>query len=99
MVKINQSQLDLFIASASDVSPKNHRDLMSRCWFSLSKKKRTEDINHKFDNVWVRVKGSPEHGLATIFDNDVSRNLVLYTSTRLMYRSGATFMKSRLAAP
>ena len=80
MVKINQSQLDLFIASASDVSPKNHRDLMSRCWFSLSKKKRTEDINHKFDNVWVRVKGSPEHGLATIFDNDV----LIFTIAQLM---------------
>jgi plasmid replication initiation protein len=71
MVKLPQGQMDLFIASASDVSPKSHQDLMARNWFSLAKQKRIEPIEHHFNDSWVKVTGNPKHGLATIFDNDV----------------------------
>ena len=71
MVKLPQGQFDLFIASASDVSPKAQQELMARNWFSLAKQKRIEPIEHKFGNSWVKITGNPKHGLATIFDNDV----------------------------
>jgi len=71
MAVIPQNQLDLFIATASDISPKSHQDLMARNWFSLSKRKRTEPIQHSFDDNWVKITGNPAHGIATIFDNDI----------------------------
>jgi plasmid replication initiation protein len=71
MARISHEQLDIFVASASDVSPKAHRDLMARCWFSLSKNKRTVPIEHRSQNSWIKVSGSEEHGIATIFDNDI----------------------------
>ena len=71
MANISHNQLDLFVASASDISPKAHRDLMARCWFNLSKKKRTIPIEHQSHNSWVKVSGSEKHGIATIFDNDI----------------------------
>ena len=71
MARISHEQLDIFVANASDVSPKAHRDLMARCWFSLSKNKRTVPIEHRSQNSWIKVSGSEEHGIATIFDNDI----------------------------
>ena len=71
MARIPQQQLDLFIATASDVSPKSHQDLMARNWFSLSKKKRTEPIFHQFNDNWVKITGNEKYGMATIFDNDI----------------------------
>jgi len=71
MARIPQGQADLFIATASDLSPKSHQDLMARNWFSLSKRKRTEPIQHSYGDNWVKITGNPAHGIATIFDNDV----------------------------
>ena len=71
MAKLPQGQLDLFIASASDVSPKAHQDLMARCWFSLSKKKRTLPIIHRMSDSFIEITGDDRYGIATIFDNDV----------------------------
>jgi plasmid replication initiation protein len=74
-------QLDLFVPTTSDVSPKEQQDLMSRCWFSLSKRKRYEPIEHQFGDTWVRVSGSENSPIATIFDND----LLLYLISHLMF--------------
>lgn len=71
MAGIVKLQLDLFIATASDVSPKSHQDLMSRNWFSLSKHKRTEPIHHEYGENWVKITGNPKHGIATIYDYDI----------------------------
>ena len=71
MVQLPQGQLDLFIASASDVAPKAHQDLMSRCWFSLSKKKRTLPIIHRMGDSFVEITGDDRYGVANIWDNDV----------------------------
>tara|TARA_B110000285_G_scaffold231953_1_gene301866 strand:+ start:389 stop:1264 length:876 start_codon:yes stop_codon:yes gene_type:complete len=71
MAVIQTNQLDLFIASATDVSPKNHQDLMARCWFNLSKKKRTTPIEHNFKENWVKVTADEKYGIASIFDNDI----------------------------
>jgi len=71
LARIPQTQLDLFIATASDLAPKSHQDLMARNWFSLSKRKRTEPIIHSYQDNWVKITGNARHGIATIFDNDV----------------------------
>lgn len=71
MARIPGGQLDLFIASASDVAPKEHQDLMARCWFSMAKQKRTTPIEHRFGENWVKITGEPKYGIATIFDNDI----------------------------
>jgi plasmid replication initiation protein len=71
MARSPQSQLDLFIATASDLSPKSHQDLMARNWFSLSTRKRTDPIEHSYNDDWVKITGANKHGIATIFDNDV----------------------------
>ena len=71
MAIIEQRQLDIFIASATDVTAKQHRELMARNWFSLSKQKRTKEIFHQFGENYVRVRGDDEHGIASIFDNDI----------------------------
>jgi plasmid replication initiation protein len=80
MARISHDQLDIFVASASDISPKAHRDLMARCWFNLSKKKRTIPIEHHSQNSWVKVSGSAEHGIATIFDYDI----LIFVTSQLM---------------
>ena len=73
--------MDLFVPTASDVSPKEQQDLMSRCWFALSKRKRYEPIEHQFGSNWVRVSGTESSPIATIFDND----LLLYLISHLMH--------------
>jgi plasmid replication initiation protein len=69
-------QLDLFVASAVDISPKAQQELMQRCWFSLSTNLRTTPIKHEYvdadgEESWVEIKGTPEAGIATIWDQDV----------------------------
>ena len=65
-----------FMAVASDVAVKDQMDLMSRSWFSLTAK-RTEPIEYSFDDrrskrkETVRITGTQEHGIATIFDQDL----------------------------
>ena len=68
--------LKRFNASASEIAAKDQIDLMSRCWFSLTPN-RTDPIEHQFVNLktkqveLVRITGSPEHGIATIHDQDL----------------------------
>ena len=71
MARIPVGQFDLFIASASEVSPKEHQDLMARNWFSMAKQKRTQPIQHSFGDNWVKITADDSYGIATIFDNDV----------------------------
>ena len=81
MAKLEQSYGDLFIATASDVSPKSHQDLMSRNWFSLSKRKRTEPIIHEYGDNWVKITGNAKYGMANIYDQD----LLLFIITQYIH--------------
>ena len=66
------SQLDFFVASPADALPvKSQQDLMARAWFSLSKNKRIQPIEHQIGNNFVKITPSAEHGCATIWDYDV----------------------------
>lgn len=77
----SSKQIDLFIATASDVSPKAHQDLMTRCWWSLAKQKRIAPIEHYHDESWVKVSGDAEYGIATIYDFDI----MIYAIAQLVH--------------
>ena len=65
-------QPDLFLPTISDVRTRDIRDLMSHNWFALgSKYKRTEPIHHQIGQNWVRIRGTEEFGIATVYDQDL----------------------------
>ena len=79
-------QLDLFVASAVDISPKAQQELMQRCWFSLNTNLRTAPIKHKYtdgdgEESWVEITGTAEAGIATIHDQD----LIIYIIGQIMH--------------
>lgn len=65
-----------FTASSADIAPKDQIDLMARNWFSLTPG-RTDPIQHEYVDAktgrteTVRITGSAEHGIATIYDQDL----------------------------
>lgn len=73
---IENQDLARFTASQANVAPKDQIDLMARNWFSLTPG-RTEPIEHEYVDAktglteTVRISGSAEHGIATIFDQDL----------------------------
>ena len=71
MAVLDSRQYDIFVASATDISAKQHRELMARNWFCLSKQKRTKEIYHEFGENYVRVSADDGYGIASIFDNDI----------------------------
>jgi plasmid replication initiation protein len=69
--KLDDSQLDLFIALPRDLPARDQQDLMERPFFSLSKNKRTTPIEYRVGENYIRVTAYEEHGLATIWDADI----------------------------
>ncbi|HET6784284.1 MAG TPA: replication initiator protein A [Pseudoxanthomonas sp.] len=63
--------LVLFRALPGEFAPRDAQDLMAWPFFSLAKSKRTAPIDFHAGGVKVRVEGTVEHGLATIWDADV----------------------------
>lgn len=63
--------LEPFRALHGEIALRDVRDLMTYPFFSLSKTKRTQPIDFHTQDIAVRVEGTPEHGLATIWDLDV----------------------------
>lgn len=66
-----REQLDLFRALPGDMAPRDSQDLMAYPFFSLTKSRRTTPIDFQSGGVTVRVEGTREHGIATIWDADV----------------------------
>jgi len=70
--KENGSQpLATFRTFASDLAVRDSQDLMAYPFFSLAKSRRVQPIDYRVGTVSVRVEGTLEHGLATIWDADV----------------------------
>jgi plasmid replication initiation protein len=63
--------LDLFRALPGDMAPRDAQDLMAYPFFSLAKSRRTAPIDFRSGGVTVRVEGTQEHGIATIWDADI----------------------------
>ena len=66
-----REQLKLFNALPGDMAPRDAQDLMAWPFFSLAKSRRTLPIDFRSGSTTVRVEGTVEHGLATIWDADV----------------------------
>ena len=90
-----RSHSDAFIAREANLRLRDQRDLMEQPFFSLAKGKRTAPILYKAGDVEVQVSGTPEHGIATIWDADIliwatsqivaAENRGLTTSRRLRF--------------
>lgn len=73
---------DFFIGDLIDYAPKDHNDMMERPFFSIAKRKRLKPIEYTNDDgsIWVKVTGSPEHGIASIWDADI----IIYCISRIV---------------
>ncbi len=66
-----ESKLAVFRSLPGDLATRDSQDLMAYPFFSLAKSKRTRPISFRTKDVSLRVEGTHEHGIATIWDADV----------------------------
>lgn len=88
-----REQLDLFRALPGEgVAPRDSQDLMAYPFFSLAKSKRVKPIDFRAGNVTIRVEGTQEHGIATIWDAD----LLIWAASQIVEARDAGLRPSRL---
>lgn len=87
-----RAQLDLFRALPGDMAPRDSQDLMAYPLFSLSKSRRTTPIDFRTTGVTVRVEGTQEHGIATIWDADI----LIWAASQIVAARDAGIAPSRL---
>ncbi|MBS7689765.1 replication initiator protein A [Pseudomonas lalucatii] len=85
-------QLELFRALPGDLAPRDAQDLMAHPFFSLAKSRRTLPIDFRSGEVRVRVEGTLEHGIATIWDADI----LIWAASQLVEACDAGIPTSRL---
>ncbi|MDH4558133.1 RepA replication protein [Pseudomonas sp. BN417] len=85
-------QLDLFRALPGDMAPRDAQDLMAHPFFSLAKSRRTVPIDFRSGGVTVRVEGTLEHGIATIWDADI----LIWAASQIVEARDAGIPTSRL---
>ncbi len=68
-----QSQLELFAATAFELNPRSVQDIMAWPFFSLSKPKRLKPIKFTSEknDIQIKVSGNSEYGIANIYDADI----------------------------
>lgn len=84
--------LKAFRALAADLAPRDLQDLMSYPFFSLSKAKRTRPVDYRAGDITIRVEGTTEHGIATIWDADV----LIWAASQIIEARDAGIATSRL---
>lgn len=89
-----RQQLDLFHALPGELAPRDAQDLMAYPFFSLAKSKRTTPIDFRSGGITVRVEGTAEHGLATIWDADI----LIWAASQIVQARDAGLPTSRLMA-
>jgi plasmid replication initiation protein len=87
-------QLDLFRCLPGELAPRDAQDLMAYPFFSLAKSRRVEPIDYRAGGISIRVEGTREHGLATIWDADV----LIWAASQLVHARAAGLRTSRLMA-
>jgi len=87
-----REQLSLFRALPGDMAPRDSQDLMAYPFFSLAKSRRTAPIDFHAGNVTIRVEGTQEHGIATIWDADV----LIWAASQIVQARDAGIPTSRL---
>ena len=91
----DRAPLARFRALPGDFAPRDAQDLMAYPFFSLGKSRRTTPIDFRSGGVTVRVEGTAEHGIATIWDADV---LVWAASQCVQARDAGLPTSRRIAA-
>jgi plasmid replication initiation protein len=86
--------LAVFQSLAGDPAPRDAQDLMAYPWFSLSKSKRTVPVDFRAADIVIRVEGTVEHGIATIWDADV----LIWAASQIVEARDAGIATSRLMA-
>ena len=89
-----REQLELFHAFSGELPARDAQDLMAYPFFSLAKSKRTVPIDFRTRSVTVRVEGTAEHGLATIWDADI----LIWAASQIVEARDAGIRSSRLMA-
>ena len=84
--------LQLFRALPGDMAPRDAQDLMAHPFFALGKSRRTRPIDFRSGTVTVRVEGTLEHGIATIWDADI----LIWAASQLVEARDAAIPTSRL---
>lgn len=85
-------QLELFRALPGTMAPRDAQDLMAWPFFSLAKSRRVQPIAFEAGSIKVRVEGTVEHGLATIWDADV----LIWAASQIVEARDAGIRTSRL---
>ena len=88
----HREQLDLFRALPGDIAPRDSQDLMAFPFFSLAKSRRTAPIDFRAGGITIRVAGTQEHGLATIWDADI----LIWAASQIVEARDAGIPTSRL---
>jgi plasmid replication initiation protein len=87
-------QLERFHAFSGALPARDAQDLMAYPFFSLAKSKRTAPIDFCTRSVTVRVEGTTEHGIATIWDADI----LIWAASQIIEARDAGIRSSRLMA-
>ncbi len=87
-----REQLALFRALPGDMAPRDSQDLMAHPFFSLAKSRRTAPIDFRAGGVTIRVEGTAEHGIATIWDADI----LIWAASQIVEARDAGIPTSRL---
>ena len=87
-----REQLDLFRALPGDMAPRDSQDLMAFPFFSLAKSRRTTPIDFRSGSITIRVEGTQEHGIATIWDADI----LIWAASQIVEARDAGIPTSRL---
>ena len=87
-----REQLDLFRALPGDMAPRDSQDLMAFPFFSLAKSRRTTPIDFRTGGITIRVEGTQEHGIATIWDADI----LIWAASQIVEARDAGIPTSRL---
>ncbi len=94
-----REQLDLFRALPGDMAPRDAQDLMAYPFFSLAKSRRTAPIDFRSGSITIRVEGTQEHGIATIWDADIliwAADILIWAASQIVEAKDAGLPTSRL---
>ncbi len=86
--------LELFQTFSGELPARDAQDLMAYPFFSLGKNKRTVPIDYQTGSVTIRVEGTAEHGLATIWDADI----LIWAASQIVEARDAGLRSSRRMA-
>jgi len=94
MTQAEPQVLHAFRALPGELAARDVQDLMAYPFFSLAKSKRVVPIDFRTSNVTLRVEGTHEHGIATIWDAD----LLIWSASQVVEARDRGLATSRLIA-